>query len=201
MPMPPRRPPGKLLSPALGAGVASTPNTLSCLQGRSSSLKNRCHVRLCETERQAHSSISFQSRFALFFFRDSRNRGVPMLVQPDPPPSKPILKNPMVYSSIALAVVVLVAGADVLEPELLPLRHLVRFDEPGDPFPRLLVHRFRHGATRESRRHRWPRTADPANEGRARLPPVAAPSFRRPESGAPSRCRRAGSPGSRAPRP
>ena len=33
-----------------------------------------------------------------------------MLVQPDPPPSKPILKNPMVYSSIALAVVVLVVG-------------------------------------------------------------------------------------------
>ena len=33
-----------------------------------------------------------------------------MLVQPDPPPSKPILKNPMVYSSIALAIVVLVVG-------------------------------------------------------------------------------------------
>ena len=33
-----------------------------------------------------------------------------MLVQPDPPPPKPILKNPMVYSSIALAVVVLVVG-------------------------------------------------------------------------------------------
>jgi hypothetical protein len=32
-----------------------------------------------------------------------------MLVQPDPPP-KPILKNPRVYSSIALAVVVLVVG-------------------------------------------------------------------------------------------
>lgn len=33
-----------------------------------------------------------------------------MLVQPDPPPSKPILKNPMVYSSIALVVVVLVVA-------------------------------------------------------------------------------------------
>jgi hypothetical protein len=33
-----------------------------------------------------------------------------MLVQPDPPPSKPVFKNPMVYSSIALAVVVLVVG-------------------------------------------------------------------------------------------
>jgi len=33
-----------------------------------------------------------------------------MLVQPDPPPSKPILKNPMVYSSIALAIVVLAVG-------------------------------------------------------------------------------------------
>jgi len=33
-----------------------------------------------------------------------------MLVQPDSPPSKPILKNPMVYSSIALAIVVLVVG-------------------------------------------------------------------------------------------
>ena len=33
-----------------------------------------------------------------------------MLVQPDPPPSKPILKNPMVYSSIGLGIVVLVVG-------------------------------------------------------------------------------------------
>ena len=33
-----------------------------------------------------------------------------MLVQPDPPPSKPIFKNPMVYSSIALAIVLLVVG-------------------------------------------------------------------------------------------
>lgn len=33
-----------------------------------------------------------------------------MLVQPDPSPSKPILKNPMVYTSIALVIVVLVVG-------------------------------------------------------------------------------------------
>jgi hypothetical protein len=45
-----------------------------------------------------------------FSLEDSRNRGVPMLVQPDPPPSKPILKNPTVYSFIALAIVVLVVG-------------------------------------------------------------------------------------------
>ena len=33
-----------------------------------------------------------------------------MLVQPDPPPSKPIFKNPTLYSSLALAIVVLVVG-------------------------------------------------------------------------------------------
>lgn len=33
-----------------------------------------------------------------------------MLAQPDPPPSKPFFKNPLLYSSTALAIVMLVVG-------------------------------------------------------------------------------------------